>query len=327
MLKRISFRKLSVATCALFALFLLYLVPKDKTYSLKDKLPQDLSYVSNEVVKQPVFLLDQHNMVARTLVPIISDKTDTVAFAKEIIQILTVNGAYESKIPSGFKAIIPAFTKLSSIEFEKETGLLKVNFSKEFLEVPKELEEKLISALVYSLTTIDDIKHIILYVEGSVLSKLPQSNIVLPSTLNKNFGINKQYDLQSTANINQVTVYYISEYNKNPYYVPVTKYVNDTREKIKIVIDDLTSTHLYHSNLMSYLNSNTKLLNVEKTEDLMELEFNQYIFNDAVEKQILEEVIYSISLSIEDNYDVKEVIFEVENDPVYKSTLKEISGS
>ena len=35
-------------------------------------------------------------------------------------------------------------------------------------------------------------------------------------------------------------------------------------------------------------------------------------------------IIYTICLSVADNYDVKEVIFEVENQEIYKSVLKTI---
>ena len=50
--------------------------------------------------------------------------------------------------------------------------------------------------------------------------------------------------------------------------------------------------------------------------------FNQYIFNDLGTKNILEEVIYTISLSVEANYNVKEVSFEVNNEEIYKSVTK-----
>ena len=42
------------------------------------------------------------------------------------------------------------------------------------------------------------------------------------------------------------------------------------------------------------------------------------------ERNILEEVLYTIELSIAENYDVKEVIFEVDNQEIYKSVLKSI---
>ena len=73
---------------------------------------------------------------------------------------------------------------------------------------------------------------------------------------------------------------------------------------------------------MSFLNSNTVLLSSDIEDDLMRLVFNQYIFNDLSTKNILEEVIYTISLSIEANYDIKKVEFDVNNEEIYKSVIK-----
>ena len=108
------------------------------------------------------------------------------------------------------------------------------------------------------------------------------------------------------------------------YYVPVTKYLNDNRDKIKIIIDELTSTNTYNTNLLSYLNSNTEILAIEEQPDILELTFNSYIFSDVDSKDILEEVIYTICLSIKDNYEVSEVVIKNENEEIYQAVLKEI---
>ena len=42
------------------------------------------------------------------------------------------------------------------------------------------------------------------------------------------------------------------------------------------------------------------------------------------DKEILEEVVYSISYSVFDNYDVEEVIFQVNNEEILKKTIKDI---
>ena len=52
--------------------------------------------------------------------------------------------------------------------------------------------------------------------------------------------------------------------------------------------------------------------------------FNENIFDNLDTYNILEEVINSISLSIGDNYDVKEVIFKFDNKEIYKSVVKTI---
>ena len=322
MLKRMSLKKLFVSFGALFALFLIYLIPSNTTYSLKDSIKQELEYTNVDINKSPIYLLDSDNYLALTDIIVSSEISDIEARAKELLEILINDGEGESKIPSGFRAVLPSETKILSVKYEN--NVLKVNFSKELLNVEKKDEERIVEAIVYSLTTIENVDKIIIYIDGEILTKLPKTSINLPSTLDRNFGINKEYNINSTTNINQVNVYYINKYNKDYYYVPVTKYLNDDREKIQIVIDELSSGHLYNTNLMSFLNSNTRLLAVENSSDVLTLMFNQYIFDEIDSKTLLEEVIYTISLSIADNYDVKEVIFMCDNEQIYKSVLKTI---
>ena len=78
---------------------------------------------------------------------------------------------------------------------------------------------------------------------------------------------------------------------------------------------------------MSFLNSNTELLDIQQSEDVLSLNFNSYIFNDATKKDILEEVIYTICLSVGDNYNVEEVVFQVDTEEVYKTVLKDVEES
>ena len=54
----------------------------------------------------------------------------------------------------------------------------------------------------------------------------------------------------------------------------------------------------------------------------MYLTFNNHILNNLEEKSILEEVIYTISLSIADNFDVNEVIFLIGDEEITKSVIK-----
>ena len=323
MLKRMLSRKVLISTAALFALLLLYLIPKDVNDSLQNKIPQELEYVNKEVSTATIYLLNKNGLLGKTSVVISNAATKKVEQkAKELIEVLIKEGNGEDKIPNGFQSFLPSETKILSIKYSD--GVIKLNLSKEVLDIAQELEEKMIETIVYTLTSLEEIKDIILYVEGDVLDKLPKSKINLPSTLNRKFGINKEYDLNSYKDVNQATIYYVSKHNDHFYYVPVTKYVNDNREKIRIIIDELSSTHLYNSNLMSFLNSNAKLLAFEQADDILQLEFNSYIFDNEIEKTILEEVIYTICLSVGDNYDVKEVVFEVNDEEIYKTVLKTI---
>lgn len=317
MLKEKMIRKIIVASCALFALLLLYLIPKDNNQL---KVNENLEYVKPDILTSTIYLLDDYNYLGKT--EIVTNSTTTEEKIKELLNALINGGTYENRIPNGFRSILPSDTKILSIKYEN--GLAKIDFSKEILDIDISLEEKMIEAIVYTVTSIDDVNKIIIYVDGKILSKLPKTKINLPSTLDRNFGINKVYDFTKTNNINQVTTYYLKKNNDEFYYVPVTKYLNDDRDKIKIIIDELTSYNSYNTNLISYLNSNTELLAIEEQPNILELTFNSYIFSDVTDKEVLEEVIYTICLSIKDNYNVEEVIIKNEEEPVITSVLKEL---
>lgn len=317
MLRKMFIKKIILVTATLFAVGLLYLIPKENIYTLK--ATEKIEYVDNLVEKTAIYLLDSNNYLGRTKVSI--SNTEVVSKAKELLNILIKDGEGENKIPNGFKALIPSDTKINSLSYDN--GLIKVDFSEQLLDVKKEYEEKLVEAIIYTLTSIDDVKNVIIYVNGEILSKLPKTGINLPGTLNRSYGINKESNLTTYKDVNKVTVYYLAKSDEN-YYIPVTKYVNDNREKIKIIIDELSSSYIYSSNLMSFLNSNTQLLATEQELDTLFLVFNEYIFSDMITKNILEEVIYTISLSVKDNYDVNEVVFTVGGEEIYKSAIKSI---
>lgn len=319
MLRKMSIKKLVISGIVLFSIFLICLIPNKEEEKLEVK--QELEYVDKDVNTHNIFLLDSDNYLVQTDI-VISETKDIEKKAKELLTALIEGSSLEDKIPSGFRSIINSETKILSLKYNE--GLIKVDFSKELMDTNVELEEKIVEAIVFTLTSIEDVKSVIIYMEGEILTKLPQSKINLPSTLDRSFGINKQYNISSDKNITKTTVYYIDKINENTYYVPVTKVSNDSREKIEIIVDELSSSNLYKTNLMSYLNNNTEVLYVNEDEEKMVIEFNSYIFNDIDTKDILEEVVYTICLSINDNYDVKEVVFNVENEEIYKTVLKSI---
>jgi germination protein M len=322
MLKKITIRKIGLTTLTLALFFLLYLIPGSNKNSLELNPKQYIQYVNNGVNKHEIYLLDTDNYIARTKIVLSDHSENIIKRAKELLEALIISGKKESLIPNGFRAIIPVDVEILNIEIDEDTMI--VNFSKELLNINKEYEENMIEAIIYTLTSIDGIEKVKILIDGKPLEYLPQSNKKLPQLLDRNYGINKSYNITSYNDITATTIYYVNKHNNEYYYVPVTKYSNDNREKIKIIIDELSSGPIYESNLMSFLNTNTKLLNYELKDKALSLEFNNYILSDLDSNNILEEVIYSISLSVADAYDIEEVIFYVNKEEVYKSVLKDI---
>lgn len=319
MLKKMTIRKITITSLALFALLLLYLMP-DSTDNEIDLKNDGVEYVYTNT-QEVIYLLDSNDYVARTTIN--GCDCNTVDTAKDVIEGLILDGKKSNIIPNGFRSIIPSGTEILDVKLEDK--VLTINFSKELLDINQEYEEKMIEAIVYTLTSIDGIDKVIIQVEGEQLETLPNSKKKLPVSLDKSYGINKSYELTSTMDIDYYTVYYVSSYNDNTYYVPVTKYVNnENQDKVKVIIDELSSSPIYETNLMSYLNSTTKLIDYTIDEDVLKLNFNNSILNDPTSNKILEEVIYTISLSMDDIYDVKEVVFLVDNEEIYTNLIKSV---
>ncbi|MEG1288498.1 MAG: GerMN domain-containing protein [Bacilli bacterium] len=305
MLKRAAFRRIILASLALVILLIIYFFPDKESY-----INESLSYV--EKIEMPIFLIDKMNYVARTTIVKKNEiKTDVI---KEIIDALTIEGSKSSYIPNGFSAIIPKNTKLLSMDLKE--GLLKLNFSKEFLDVSKEFENKLIEALIFSLTEMGEVEKIMIFIEDKQLTKLPHSNKELPNTLDKTYGINKIYNIETLKDTSKTTVYYLSKNNDVFYYVPVTEVSNEHIERVEIIIKNLKTTPIYHTNLISYLTASANLLSYQLLENSISLSFNNKILANIEEKDILEEVKYSISLSLRDTYGINTVIFNVDNEKI-----------
>lgn len=316
MLKNMTLRKIALATMLLFICFLFVLFPSnEESINLDGK--ESIEYTNYHTTHE-IFMVNKDNYVARTNVLLEEDEVESKV--RGILEYLIIGGKKESSIPNGFRSIIPSGTEIKSLEIKDK--LLKIDFSKEILEIDESLEEKMLESIVYSLTSINEIKGILIYVEGELLTVLPKSKTILPSILDRDIGINKVYDIVGTKNITKTTIYYIGKNNDDYYYVPVTKVDNSGKDKVKVIIDELSSGPTYEDNLMSFMNLNAELLNYEIKENNMYLTFNNHILNNLEEKSILEEVIYSISLSIGDNFDVNEVIFLIGDEEITKSVLK-----
>lgn len=223
----------------------------------------------------------------------------------EILDQLTVRD--ENHFPKGLFPYIPKGTKVLNILHGE--GKVTVDFSHEFLNMDVYTEKQIISGVVFSILDLGDVEEVIILVEGEVLREYPNTKEDLSSPLTKNIGINQEYNLTSRDDISKVVIYYLSRINDEMYYVPVTKYLNDSRDKIKIIIDELSTSYIYEPNLMSFLHSQVELLDYYEQENVLFLNFNKFLFDS--DDKVLEEVLYSISYSVFDNYDVSMVMFEV----------------
>lgn len=127
----------------------------------------------------------------------------------------------ESLSLTGLSPIIPAGTEILGMAIDQDTGLCKVDFSREVLNVEsKEDEEDLINGVVYTLTEFPTIKEVKFLVEGESLSTFTHGTDV--SSAFKRDNINLAGDIDEYGS--KVLVYYkgVNEEENFQYYVPVT---------------------------------------------------------------------------------------------------------
>ncbi len=264
--------------------------------------------------KEAIYTLNKDNYISKTYVYVEKELT-TLEKVKILLETMITKNNKNALLPSYFSPMLPQNTKIISVELENK--LLKINFSKEFLNVTEDQSEQLIEALTYTLTSIDDVIGIELYVENSLLKYVPNTTKELPTVLTKEYGINKKYEIVNNKNINKVIVYFLGENNN---YIPVTKYLNDEREKIEIIIETLTKDYVFYENLVSVLNYNLVLEDYELNENSINLVFNDYIYENNV---LNEEAINLICYSVFDNYDVNKVIFVNKNINILEKNRKD----
>lgn len=319
MLKKMSIKKIMVATSAILILVIMYLLP-DTSIKEIDLDKSNIEYVYDNIVST-IYLVDSEDYVARTSIS--SCNCSGIDKAYDLVDGLVIDGKKSNIIPNGFRSIIPSGTSILDVDLNDRT--LTINFSKELLEVNEKDENKMIESIIYTLTSIDGIDNVIIKVEGNILNNLP-SGTKLPTLLNKDYGINKSYDLVSTRDIDYYTLYYVNRYNDYEYYVPVTKYVNNNSDdKIKVIIKELSSSPIYETNLMSYLNANTEIYDYELSNNNLKLNFNNLLLSDVDSNRILEEVIYTIGLSMDNIYNNLETVsFYVDNEEIYTLNIKSV---
>ena len=298
MIKKYTINKICVTSVSLFLILMFYLVPSTPESEVKiDKSIGD----KKEVV---VYLMDKDYYLGRMIEYASYD--NIVDLVNKKLDIL-INGSDEL---NSFSPIIPKNTKVNSIKVDKNN--IYIDFSKDILNVSKYNEELMIESIIYTITDINGIDNIYLSINKEPLKILLKSNKEIPYPLNRGYGINKKYDLDSLNNITKTTVYFNKSYNDVEYLVPITKVMNTTSEKIDIIIEELKSIVNAQYNLNSYIPNNLEVVSHEVNDDKMNLIFNEFIL-DKEKLVVLEEVKYAIAQSIFDNYNVKEVVFSTKD--------------
>lgn len=296
MLKNKLKKRIFLIISSLLIIFIVYLFPTKKIETINN--------VKKNYKEAYIYLLDQNNYVAR--VNIILNENDNLNKIKEVVNYLTIDGNKSNHIKEGFTPIIPKNTKLLSVDIDN--NIVKLNFSKELLNTPDNKIDQLISSLIYSITSLNNDYKLSIYIEGNILTKLPNNKLIDP-ILDRSYGINKVFNINNIVGTTKTTIFYLSKQDDYYYYIPITLVNNDQDDKIKIIIEEMASKSVYNTNLISYI-KDIKKAAYEIKNDCIVLNLNS---NNFSSKELIEETIYTFNLSIKENYNITKVVYYIDN--------------
>lgn len=304
MLKRKALNRIFFTTIIFFVVFTLYSL---KEVSNSNNSPKN----KNNNNKEIIYTINNDNYISKTSV-YVSKMLTLEDKIREKLEIMVEKNNKNALLPSYFKPILPENTKV--LDVVVEDSLVKVYFSQELMDITEEQSEKMIEAIVYTITD-ENILGVEIYVEDSMLKYVPHTKKELPAMLSKDIGINKTYEISKYNDITKIVMTYYTNDNNDYYEVPVTKYVNDDREKVEIIFDELSNITL-DKNLINLLD-NIKINDYSISKDKIVIDINKSL-NKKEEKLVLK--------SIFDNYDTNLVEILVNGEKNTKKTKKDIEN-
>lgn len=304
MLRRRAFNRIVFTSIIFFVVFVLYNLNVFTTSEVKQNN-------ENRGIKETIYTLNNDNYVSQTEIYVgkVYTLEDRI---REKLETMVKENNKNALLPSYFKPILPENTKVLAVKVED--SLVKVYFSKELENITEEQSEQMIEAIVYTIID-ENILGVEIYVDGEMLRYVPHTKKELPTVLTKNFGINKTYSVFGYSDIKKVTMNYYLNNNDNYFIVPVTKYVNDDREVLEIIFDELLG-----------INGNTKLISLLDDIGINSYEIKDKVIIVDVNKELSDKESNLLALSIFNNYDINKITFLVNGKKKYEKTLKDIEN-
>lgn len=284
MIKKYIINKANVLVMCFILISLFCLIPVSD---------EELMVDNSNKIKSNIFLLDKDNYVS--MVTYFFDESSIIDLISSKLNML-INGMGDNFIP-----LIPKNTKINKIDVIKDS--VYIDFSNDFYRVSEFYQDEMLESIIYSICDIEGINYVYLSIDGKEFKKFPNSNNEYSYPLSKDFGINKEYNINDFKNISKTVVVFAKKIDDLEYYVPVTKVYNSSDDKIEIIIEELKSNVNSQYGLVGYLDNNFELVNYSINDDSITMVFN------GVENKVYEQF---ISLSIRENYKNMDIIYKYE---------------
>ncbi|TJY41478.1 hypothetical protein E5161_13835 [Cohnella pontilimi] len=170
-----------------------------------------------------------------------SDDSSAETLAKTALTWLTQDASRTEQLPAGFTAVIPQGMKADSVKLDAKKSTVSIDFAAPLAGMNATQERKMIEALVWTMTELPGMDKVRLSVAGKPIRALPASGLPVDEVLTRGFGIN----LEAAQGVHlmrsmPVTLYFAaSTDNGDGYFVPVTRLVDRTSDRIGAALGEL----------------------------------------------------------------------------------------
>jgi germination protein M len=284
----------------------------EKQQAEGDTEPTDADVVT-EVMEVTAYFKDAHGYVA----PLTLEVPKDPGKARATLEYMVDGGPGLAHLPEGFQALIPQGTKITMNIVKDKTAI--VDFSEEFTSYNAQDERKMLEAITWALTGFDTIDKVTFWVNGEPLAEMPRDATPLHEPLSRSMGINLEYaNGVDYGRSTPVTLYFQGESTDGlGYFVPVTRMIARTDNLAHAAMTELIKGPM-NGNLSSVLDPASKVLEVSKIEDLINVNFDSSLLNP--DREAATESIQSVILSLTETTGMNKVQIMVDGSTDVKST-------
>jgi germination protein M len=246
-----------------------------------------------------VYLLDRNGYLAPMSLRLDTEQSSPSLSAEKAVAWMTVNQQLTDQLPSGFTAVLPEGTKVSSVTENKSEKSISIDFAAPFPGIIASQERKVLEALVWSLTELPGIDKVRLSVAGKPLRSLTSSGLPIDQVLTRGVGINLETEQGLQINRSMaVTLYFSAQSAEGEgYFVPVTRLINRQANPAKAALEQLILGPKNSKSLKSVLTSDITIEKLTQMADTVNVSLQDagWIPKSPVPSEMMEALVLTLT--------------------------------
>lgn len=238
------------------------------------------------------------------LVPIKRKISWDTGIAKKTLSYMVNNDKNQTDmVKSGLNPVLPTGSEVIGMSVDEETGLAKVNFSKDILNTNDKVEEvSLVNAVVYTLTEFPTINKVQFMIDGGVKETLTYGTDVSEPIERRDI------NLVDNNGDSKVVVYYKGTTNgEYEYYVPVTKTVTAPSPDMYTALEELFEGPPESSGLYNDIPMGVELKGVEVKDGVAIVDLSGDTKENIMNQQAFDSMNKNIALTLSQFDEIEKV--------------------